>query len=882
MRDSALSAIAPEVGGLAPGAWLCVRDGYSREEVKDELLRLLAGGAITGPAVCSLEGLAAAVLGVRADRILRPDARREVLRTLLRSRAIAERMPEIQRKSQGGRRARFVARLDLAIAGGRLCFAHHDEWVVQEERLRQARGARALRTEISTLALAYETWLESEDYWDLPRLLAAAAERLRLGEAGALPARVHRLGISRPEPREAQFWEALAAVVEVRDVAVGPPPSEPEQTHEIWHSVDDAAHAAAEGWAAEPASRILIPDSAEVRRSLRFALGGKLRDPRDPMGLATSEKIKLGLLPLRVVAFGFTSADCRAYLARAARVGLIDPRELEAWAFEMSDAGWVGGLAGARREKFPRSHALLAELEREYGARRTAEQLARAHLLELERLALPAAPFDRYWPRLSENLALVGGAGRRLRAREAMERLSLLIEESPAESDGFYDRGGAQVYRAQVARPLGADPAPITILGLGADWLDQGAGGDLWYSEADREALREFGLLGRDEVREMRLASLRSWIAGATRVRWVDYCYEMSGAERERADRLWRELGQLEARAEYRGAHPRWAPSFAGPALPSQREIRLPFRGTGGRPLLTATQLENASICGAVSLVRDRWRLRDLEEVGPEIQPSARGQLLHDAVRRLIQSRGADGTVGLTASEALDQALEKIRLRGLMRGGRVRRVARARLLPILDAFLAEESAYFARSGARPIALEEKEIVYRAAQADLKGRPDRIDESQSGGLFVMDYKSSSSSPSGTEMLEHGYRLQLPLYALGAEQALGKPALGVQFIPLSREGKRRAGVFFNDTNGKEPGKLTQTTKANKSLLQLERAEVWRAFAAHIDAAVARMLAGEYSARPRRGEKECATCRYLDLCGQHRDAVIGGSGDEEGETA
>ena len=47
---------------------------------------------------------------------MRPDARREVLRTLLRARAISGRLPEINRKSQGGRRSRFVARLDRAIA----------------------------------------------------------------------------------------------------------------------------------------------------------------------------------------------------------------------------------------------------------------------------------------------------------------------------------------------------------------------------------------------------------------------------------------------------------------------------------------------------------------------------------------------------------------------------------------------------------------------------------------------------------------------------------------------------------------------------------------------------------------------------------------------
>jgi ATP-dependent helicase/DNAse subunit B len=73
---------------------------------------------------------------------------------------------------------------------------------------------------------------------------------------------------------------------------------------------------------------------------------------------------------------------------------------------------------------------------------------------------------------------------------------------------------------------------------------------------------------------------------------------------------------------------------------------------------------------------------------------------------------------------------------------------------------------------------------------LRGRIDRIDVNDEGDLRVIDYKTGASGLDERDLIE-GKRLQLPLYALAAEQALGK-------------GKTVDG-FYWPIRKAEPGKL-----------------------------------------------------------------------------
>jgi ATP-dependent helicase/DNAse subunit B len=81
------------------------------------------------------------------------------------------------------------------------------------------------------------------------------------------------------------------------------------------------------------------------------------------------------------------------------------------------------------------------------------------------------------------------------------------------------------------------------------------------------------------------------------------------------------------------------------------------------------------------------------------------------------------------------------------------------------------------------------LIVRAAdgaEIRLHGYIDRLDVDQQGRLRVIDYKASGSTISAKD-LENGKRLQLPLYALAAQDALqlGQVASGFYWHILKGE-------------------------------------------------------------------------------------------------
>jgi ATP-dependent helicase/DNAse subunit B len=65
----------------------------------------------------------------------------------------------------------------------------------------------------------------------------------------------------------------------------------------------------------------------------------------------------------------------------------------------------------------------------------------------------------------------------------------------------------------------------------------------------------------------------------------------------------------------------------------------------------------------------------------------------------------------------------------------------------------------------PLVIQEQEQAL-----SLRGYIDRVDRAPDGRLRIIDYKAGST-PISARDLKEGHRLQLPLYALAAEQALG---------------------------------------------------------------------------------------------------------------
>lgn len=114
----------------------------------------------------------------------------------------------------------------------------------------------------------------------------------------------------------------------------------------------------------------------------------------------------------------------------------------------------------------------------------------------------------------------------------------------------------------------------------------------------------------------------------------------------------------------------------------------------------------------------------------------------------------------------------------------------------------------ASEGWKPMAYEQAfgiqdtpplEIKLDGEKVLLRGLIDRIDQDADGNLRVVDYKTGSSHLSKEDLM-HGRRLQLPLYALAAKEALklGEPIEGMYWkIRAAESGSLKLSTFKSET-------------------------------------------------------------------------------------
>jgi RecB family exonuclease len=131
----------------------------------------------------------------------------------------------------------------------------------------------------------------------------------------------------------------------------------------------------------------------------------------------------------------------------------------------------------------------------------------------------------------------------------------------------------------------------------------------------------------------------------------------------------------------------------------------------------------------------------------------------------------------------------------------------------LDAFLLADNLRRRERGLTPIATELPFGFKGKPPVDLdlgdgrtlslRGTADRLDRGADGTLVVVDYKTGSAKPfdgiSQDDPIEHGHKLQLPVYALAARAELGEPDSDVwsEYWFTSRKGKfDRVGYQVNE--------------------------------------------------------------------------------------
>ena len=899
-RSSIVDLPLERVIGLRPKSWLIVGSGYSREELK--ALVLAQGQGFIADAVSTVQELCLKIVHLSSDQLLSAFAREEVLRLLLSDSRISSGLTELKKFR---RQRDLMKRLDLSLQSGRLAFAHSEEESVYEERITQSLGDRALRREVSALARAYEAWMLASGYYDLPLLMRKATQLIQDAPPShfKLPQEIQVLSMSTPESLERQFWDVLSRWVQVTRRDPSKKVSHPQQEESFeegqgyppsfswkrWHTLDDAVEAYADALVHEFSQKgnrvwdehaLLIPDYPEVRRSLKRAFESRklpFAESRDPTLLKWEEKVKWATLPLEVVARNFERTRVLAWL-RSFRM----QEKFGVWTQEIQDRGIRFGMSSYAGGELDTVHLELKNLHQSLGGRRTCQEIADAHLefLRTHRGDLPEdlillESFEGIWKNLVQDQQRVGQAHRKAPLLYWLDHLQYRLSSASPPIEPLKSKQGLRVYRLQQA-PWVRTPS-VSILALPSRWLSTEGEGDYWWSERERELLStEFAVRSSISDREEKLRTLTTWIQHASTVTLLDAEFDSGGKERESILPLVREL-EMSSGLPHRstpqdqGVHPRFAPSYQvlRPSQPVQVHLS-PFQEymNQSQAQLSASLIDRMSRCSLQAMAFYRWKLQDLSEPDTELRPEVRGRILHEAVRLLKVSTDPSGQMRLTPEEALARAWKTKGHRGLLKSQRVENYIQSRLLHILRLFCVKEAEYVDRSGTHCLALDDLRLSLEYPGLSVIGTPDRVDQHEDG-IFIMDYKSSGALPHGSEMIEHGYRLQLPVYALAAFKRFQQPVLGVQFIELDRKGGRKSGIHFKKYNGKEKGCLSTLRSNSKSLIDADPESVWSLLEQHMLSSAQQFLRGEFYAQPHSSspQKECAQCRVADLCGLRR---------------
>lgn len=192
------------------------------------------------------------------------------------------------------------------------------------------------------------------------------------------------------------------------------------------------------------------------------------------------------------------------------------------------------------------------------------------------------------------------------------------------------------------------------------------------------------------------------------------------------------------------------------------------------------SRLESYGSCPHMFWTANLLRLEAREPPQPGLNPAQLGSLLHDALEAAY--RGADDpTDPETVLVALERELEPIfELAPEVYGFRptplwaIERQQYSQALRDTILALAEEGSGWTPTGFE-LAFGDEAHPPLDLQADgetvlLRGFIDRVDRRADGGLRVIDYKTGAGRLNQRE-LDQGRRLQLPLYAQGAQEALG---------------------------------------------------------------------------------------------------------------
>jgi hypothetical protein len=752
----------------------------------------------------------------------------------------------------------FLKKLDEALQSARMAFAHAEEMQVYHDALESLLGSRALHQEFWLFSETYVAWMEASGWVDLPLLLQKAMLGIPQVKF-ALPETIWILSNAYPESLEQAFWDDLSQQVAI--ARMKPRLTQASLVYKRWHTLDEAAEQLAQTWVQEGKEdqkyAILIPDVPQVRRSLRRALerwGVPIFDPRDPTQIRMEEVFKWAFLPLEVVGSGYERDAVISWMQSLP--GGVDTVS------RMHRAGIRKGFASYRN--IAEVHVVLSKMREYFGGKKTCEEVAQAHQACLQEMAEDRCKSDPWllpwiealWKKLLDDQEKLGFEEKKAPLLFWLEKIRWQVQTASPLVPALKPEKGVYLYRLNQISLL--DFEKVWIFGLPSDWLQEASLGDSWYSDLDRDLLSmEFQVRSRFQLREERLKSLKSWHSREP-IELVDAYYEMDGWERRSLFQVLKamELSYVEVKEKMSSLF------FVESPIVEVQPQRIQLPASVGT--LSATTLDRFSRCCFQALAYDRWKLKDLRLPGVDLWPDAKGKILHACVFLLMKSIQQD--VSLSSQKALELVWEKNPPEGLFASERVLKFVQSKLCRILDLFLEKERGYLERSQAQLMHLESQRVELVCEGGVIVGTPDRLDL-YGEGMFVLDYKTSGRMPHALEMIEQGYRLQLPFYAVALWKQ-GHPVFGLQFVSLDSEGSRSFGIFFEAFNHPKKG-LTAVRKTSKSLLLQEPDEIWRILEEKITQCSRDYWKGTFlvGARSKNPQEECDRCRLGVLCGRSR---------------
>jgi len=850
---------------MIPSHWTCVSNGFSREDVKANLVN--QGISLSIYHVLDLKTLCFKILKLNEKKhFVSNTLQLEILKLAFQNKTLKDLLPELKKRSK---KKGFFKKWGSALSQVRLLYSHETEKQVFLEQLESRFGVNAIHLEFKILNEFYNQYLESLELFDLSRLLERATEECTKGWPShlPLPTQVEILTLSQPEGKESLFWETLSQYTKIEmpylDLSKKTTGlnSDLVQTHTVFDAIEYLCDWIEESEVPISEHAVIIPNDDSIRRALYHQLGMRkipIENALDPKKIMSSVGVKNSILVFDVITSQFEREKVVSYVLSQNEPAAFD------WITRIYDLGVRKGLESYKDSHLEKLYAHLKEIYLCFKNQVELKDLANFHLSRLKKTdEILYSFFCKFWEQWSFDLKKVG-------LEQSSQKLNFWLPRIKERLSQYYDFNpsstpceGVKVYRDNQISV--SKYKKIWFLGLQPFSFNMSQYGNVFISAYEKEHLsKEYSnVLSPTQIYESNTRALKYWLEKCDDMTFLQPQYSWDGKVNEDIANQFFELYGMEFSSKKSlEVHPRFDSFYENTQVLHSQKVSLPHRKTSDR--ISATFIDDYSRCSFLALARQVWKLEDVKEPTRSLPFWLKGQILHECVQHMMGDFKENLKFTLSPGEVLKKVWEKTNFKGVFRSAELDEHLKAQLLRVLVRFQSEEEKNQSKKRFKIHSLEVP-IETKINDVTVKGRMDRVDECDEG-LFIIDYKTTSSLPTGQKILEKKYRLQLPLYAIAAQSKWSKPVVGLQFIELNMSAKRSKGIYFNKWNGKSEGALTEFRSNNKSLLGegIEPDGVWSEFDESLKYLISQYQSGEFSAEPKVPEVDCLNCGIKNVCG------------------